>query len=131
MPFYILLHTTLPLPQVTHPRLHVDSTGEWLLLQKKNKYHNTPTFGLKCSIATVFECNKPQNGCPGIKPEFYVVESKCSLPFACFQYKHIGICRSAICLKHSRTGKEKSVSHLLRTKKPNLILKQKELSLSF
>lgn len=68
---YILLHSTLPLPQVTRSRLHVDSTGERLLLQKKqHKYPNTPTFGLKCSIATVFECNKPQNGWLGIKPEF-------------------------------------------------------------
>lgn len=67
---YILLYTTLPLPQVTHLRLLVDSTEErFLLQQKQNKHSNTPTFGLKCGIATVFECNKPQNGCPGINPE--------------------------------------------------------------
>jgi len=52
---YILIYTISPLTQVTYPRLLIDTTGEQLLLLKKqNKYPNIPTFRLKCSIFTVF-----------------------------------------------------------------------------
>lgn len=95
---------------------------------RKNKYPNTPNFGLKCSICTAFDCNKPQNGCHcnGWQKNY----GRKSMFFTLLWYVNTGICKDAICLKHSGSEKEKSVSNLLWTKKPNFISKQKELNLS-